>query len=64
MSGISIKTNFFKGFVTADMFVEILRDLDEFLSTHNIMRPVILIIDSASPHTSLAMPKFCQEVLI
>ena len=46
------------------MFVEILRDLDEFLSTRNIKRPVILIIDGASPHISLAMAKFCQEVLI
>ena len=50
--------------MTADMFFEILRYLDKFLSTRNIKRPVILIIDGASPHISLAMAKFCQEVMI
>ena len=48
--------------MTADMFVDILRDMDKFLSSRNIKRVVILIIDGASPHISLAMAKFCGEV--
>ena len=50
--------------MTADTFVEILQDMDKFLSSRNIKRPVILIIDGASPHISLAMAKFCGEVKI
>ena len=50
--------------MTADMFVQILRDFDEFLSMRGIKRPVILFIDGASPHISLAMAKFCKEVQI
>ena len=46
------------------MFVEILRDLDAFVSNRNIKRPIILFIDGASPHISLAMAKFCKESLI
>ena len=41
------------------MFVEILADLDKFLSSKNIKRPVILFIDGANPHISLAMAKYC-----
>jgi hypothetical protein len=40
---------------------EILHDLDKFLVTNEINRPVILFLDGASPHTSLDAMKFCKE---
>ena len=46
------------------MFLEIIQDLDMFLTSHNIKRPVILIIDGASPHISLAMAQYCEMVQI
>ena len=50
--------------MTANTFVDILQDMDKFLRSHYIKGPVILIIDGASPHISLAMAKFCGEVQI
>ena len=52
-----------QGFVTSEMFVEILRDLNEFVTKQSIKLPIILFIDGASPHISLTIGKFCQENL-
>ena len=46
------------------MFVEILADLNKFLSSKNINRPLILLIDGANPHISLAMAKYWEQVQI
>ena len=50
-----------KGFVTREIHMEILHDLDKFLVTNEINRPVILFLDGASPHISLDALKFCKE---
>jgi hypothetical protein len=50
-----------KGFVTRELHMEILHDLDKFLVTNEINRPVILFLDGASPHISLDALKFCKE---
>ena len=49
-----------KGFVTREIHMEILHDLDKFLVTNEINRPVILFLDGASPHISLDALKFLQ----
>ena len=49
-----------KGFVTREIHMEILHDIDKFLVTNEINRPVILFLDGASPHISLDALKFLQ----
>ena len=44
-----------------EIHMEILHDLDKFLVTKEINRPVILFLDGASPHISLDALKFCKE---
>ena len=53
-----------KGYVTRDLFVKVLQDLDLFLVAKNITRPVMLFIDGASPHISLQAAAFCKEKAI
>ena len=48
-----------KGYITQDLFVEVLKDLDKYLVANNIERPVILIIDGAKAHISLQAANFC-----
>lgn len=48
-----------KGYVTSDIFVNILEDLVSYLDSQHVLRPVILWIDGASPHLSLNMAEFC-----
>ena len=50
-----------KGYITRDLYVEVLRDLDRFLTDKEIPRPVILFIDGANPHISLQAAAFCKE---
>ena len=47
-----------KGFMNQDLFLEVLKDLDAYLTAHNIPRPVLLIMDGASCHISLAAAEF------
>ena len=49
-----------KGYVTADIFVLLLQDLVSFLEKNQIPRPIILFMDGASPHISLAMAEYCK----
>ena len=42
-----------KGYVTSEIFLKILNDLDIFLSKKNILHPVILLIDGATPTSAL-----------
>ena len=49
------------GWVKAETFLDIINDLGKFIREHNIPTPVILFIDGASCHTSLAMAKACKE---
>ena len=50
-----------KGFVTRELHIEALIDLDKFLVTNSIERPVVLFLDGASPHISLEALHFCKE---
>ena len=49
-----------KGYVTADIFVLLLQDLVSFLEKNQIPCPIILFMDRASPHISLAMAEYCK----
>ena len=44
-----------KGYITAESFLDVLTDLEETLARMAIPRPVILFLDGAAPHISLAM---------
>ena len=48
-----------KGYINQDLYVEVLKDLDQHLTKNNIQRPVLLIIDGAKPHISLQAAQFC-----
>ena len=48
-----------KGYITQDLFLEVLKDFDKHLNMENIERPVVLIIDGASAHISLQSTEFC-----
>ena len=50
-----------KGFITRELFVVVLQDLDFYLTQKNIERPIILFVDGASPHISLEAAKFCKS---
>ena len=49
-----------KGYVTAPLFIDILKDLVETIEKLGVPRPVILFLDGASPHISLAMAEYCK----
>ena len=53
-----------KGYITRPLYVEVLADLDSYLTLHNIPRPVVLFIDGANPHISLEAAAFCKQKLI
>ena len=48
-----------KGYINQDLYVEVLKDLDQYLTLHSIQRPVLLIIDGAKAHISLQAAEFC-----
>ena len=50
-----------KGFVTRELHIEALIDLDKFLVNNSIERPVLLFMDGASPHISIKGLHFCKE---
>ena len=49
-----------KGFITSEKFVVLLQELVKHLEERQIERPVILFMDGASPHISLAMAEYCK----
>ena len=50
-----------KGFVTRELHLDVLNDLDKYLGEKQITRPVWLFMDGASPHISLEALDFCKE---
>ena len=50
-----------KGYITRELYIEVLRDLDKYLIEKDIPRPVIIFNDGASPHISLEAAAFCKE---
>lgn len=51
-----------KGYITRELYVEVLKDFNKFLIERSIPKPVILVIDGANPHISLEAAAFCKEV--
>ena len=49
-----------KGFITRELYLEVLKDFQKYLEKKKIPLPVILLIDGASPHISLAALDFCR----
>ena len=50
-----------KGYVNRIIFLEILRDLKDYVEKENIEKPVILFIDGFSGHLGLSVAEFCSE---
>ena len=50
------------GWVKQETFLDIIKDLGEYISTKGIQKPVLLFIDRASCHLSLAMAELCKEL--
>ena len=48
------------GFITGETLPLILQDLVAYVEEHQIPRPIILFMDGAAPHISLAMAEFCK----
>ena len=58
-----------KGYITRDLFIEVLEDLHNFIVDNEIPTPVILFLDGACPHISIDAANFClshgiQSVLL
>ena len=49
-----------KGFITSEKFILVLQDLVKVLEKKQVERPVIMFMDGATPHISLAMAGFCK----
>ena len=49
------------GYVTREVFLEILKDLDRHLTEKGIKRPVILFIDGYAGHLGPSISDFCKE---
>ena len=48
------------GYITRNEFLNVLRDLDEHLMKHSIVRPVILFLDGFKGHYGLDVIEFCE----
>ena len=48
-----------KGYITRDLFIEVLEDLHNFIVDNEIPTPVILFLDRAGPHISIDAADFC-----
>ena len=49
------------GYVTREVFLEILQDLDRHLTEKGIKRPVILFVDGAGGHLGPSISDYCKE---
>ena len=62
--GVTGKFKFSKtpsGYVTREVFLEILSDLTDHITEHNVPRPVILVIDGFRGHLGLAISEYCDQ---
>ena len=50
------------GYVTCEVFKEVVRDLDKHLTDKNIKRPVILFVDGFAGHLSPEISELCREL--
>ena len=61
--GLSGKWNFSvspKGYITRPLFLEVLKDINSFVEQNTIQKPVIVILDGASPHLSIEAAAYCK----
>ena len=49
------------GWMDRVVFLEMLRNFDQWLTNNNIQRPVILFIDGHKSHYGIAICEFCDE---
>ena len=49
-----------KGYITRPLFVEVLQDINNYVEKNQIQKPVVLILDGASPHLSLEAAAYCK----
>ena len=47
--------------MTAETFVDVLRDLVKFVNDNNIAKPIILFLDGAAPYISICMAEYCKR---
>ena len=62
--GLSGKWNFSvspKGYIVRSLFVDVLKYLNTYVEQEKIKKPVVLIMDGASPHLSLEKAAYCKE---
>ena len=62
--GVTGKWKFSKtpsGYVTREIFLDILSDLTDHITENNIPRPVILVIDGFRGHLVLAISEYCDQ---
>ena len=50
-----------KGWMDRDVFLEMMRNFDQWLTQHNVTRPVVLFIDGHRAHYGIAICNFCDE---
>ena len=49
-----------KGYITRPLFVEVLQDINNYVEKNQIQKPVVIILDGASPHLSLEAAAYCK----
>ena len=50
-----------KGWMDRNVFLEMLKNIDEWLTRNNIVRPIILFIDGHTSHYGIAICDFCDQ---
>ena len=61
--GLSGKWNFSvspKGYIVRSLFLDVLKDINNYVQQKQQKKPVILIMGRASPHLSLDAAAFCK----
>jgi hypothetical protein len=48
-----------KGYITRDLFIEVLEDLHNLIVDNDIPTPFILFLDGAGPHILIDAADFC-----
>ena len=49
-----------KGYITRPLFVEVLKDINTYVVEKDIPKPVVVILDGASPHLSIEAAAYCK----
>ena len=49
-----------KGYITRPLFLEVLEDINTYVERKQIKKPVVVILDGASPHISIEAADFCK----